>query len=315
MKNSGILALKSLVTALLLFGLHGCKDQAITSETKEIALHAATNTEEPETPKRQLSEAFKKYWYAGDAEITSYKLEQERYGELRDGTAVLIFVTEPFLPNIQVKADGKNPDNVPVLKLNATKNYLTGIYPYSIMSSTFYPVYDNQHALKSSLSIQEWCGHVYSQLNNRDTFEFTQHSYFEGEADQEYPIEKALLENEIWNKIRIHPKGLPTGTIKIIPSLEYFRVKHTTVQAMDATATLEETKDMSTYTVSYNNDSRKLTINFSTTFPHTIESWSEEYSSRNRKMVSKGTKMKSLKTPYWGQNSNAYLHLRDSLNL
>ncbi|MEL6484568.1 MAG: septum formation inhibitor Maf, partial [Bacteroidota bacterium] len=131
-------------------------------------------------PKKPLSEDFKKYWYSGEAELTSYTLQQARYGELRDGEAVLIFVTEPFLPDVQVKADGSSPTNVPVLKLNATKNYLTGIYPYSIMSSTFYPVHDNQHALKTSLSIQEWCGHIYSQLNNREQFEFTSHSYFEG---------------------------------------------------------------------------------------------------------------------------------------
>ena len=36
-------------------------------------------------------EEFNAYWYAGKAEITSYSLQQARYGELRDGHAVLIF--------------------------------------------------------------------------------------------------------------------------------------------------------------------------------------------------------------------------------
>lgn len=298
----------------ILGNLFSCKEQPKKLESKEMALHTAANVANI-PPKRNLSQEFKKYWYSGDAEITSYTLEQERYGELRNGTAVLIYVTEPFLPEEQVKADGNHQDNVPVLKLNATKNYLTGIYPYSIMSSTFYPVHDNQHALKSSLSVQEWCGHVYAQLNNRDKFEFIQHSYFEGEADETYSMDKAWLENEIWTKIRIHPKGLPTGTITMVPSLEYFRVKHADVQAMEAIATLEVNGDISTYTVAYTNDSRKLTINFSTDFPHSIESWTEAYNSRNKKMISRGVKMKSLKTPYWGQNSNAFLHLRDSLGL
>ena len=109
-----------------------------------------TDKKEAVTPKKPLRKEFKKYWYSGNAEITSYSIEQARYGQLREGTSVLIYVTEPFLPEIQVKADRSASSNIPVLKLNRTKNYLTGIYPYSIMNSTFSPVYDNQHAIKST---------------------------------------------------------------------------------------------------------------------------------------------------------------------
>lgn len=270
-------------------------------------------------PKKQLSEAFKSYWYAGNAEITSYKLEQARYGELRDGHAVLIYVTEPFLPGKQVKADGNNKDNVSVLKLNATKNYLTGIYPYSVMSSTFYPVYDNQHAIKTSLSMQEWCGHVYSQLNNREQFEFTSHSYFETEADQELSLEKNLLENEIWNKIRIKPSDLPVGTFKVIPSLEFVRLRHKELKAYEASATLSSSNGTSTYTLNYPDLERSLSIDFSSEFPYTIEGWTEEFKSgfgpKAKQMTTKATRLKSLKTAYWGQNSNDDLILRDSLGL
>ena len=62
-------------------------------------------------PSRTLTKAFKKYWFAGDAEISSFTLTQSRYGELRSGDAVLIYVTEDFLPNIQVKAN--NPGRTP----------------------------------------------------------------------------------------------------------------------------------------------------------------------------------------------------------
>ncbi len=231
----------------------------------------------------------------------------------------MIYVTEPFLPEVQVKADRSNSTNVPVLKLNKTKKYLTGIYPYSIMSSTFYPVYDNQHALKTSLSVQEWCGHVYSQLNNRETFEFTSHSYFEGEADQELSLDKAILENEIWNKVRIDPEGLPTGDITIIPSLEYFRVQHKPVKTYNASASLKKEGSLYTYVIDYTNTERKLTLNLSSEFPYQIQSWEEEFKSGfgpNAKVfTSKGTKLKNLKTPYWRQHSNEYVRLRDSLGL
>ncbi|MDT0607338.1 septum formation inhibitor Maf [Croceitalea rosinachiae] len=304
--------------AVLISLFESCKEQT-APEVEELAINTKVVNTETSVSKNPLSQEFKKYWYAGNAEITSYKLEQARYGEVREGTSVLIYVTEPFLPEIQVKADRSNSDNIPVLKLNATKNYLTGIYPYSIMSSTFYPVYDNQHAIKTSLSIQEWCGHVYSQLNNREKFEFTSHSYFEGEADKNLTLDKAFLENEIWTKIRINPENLPIGEIQIVPSLEFFRVKHQEIQALNAIASLETSNGTSTYTVDYGDGIRKVSINFTSAFPYTIESWSEEfksgYGSNSKLMTSKGIKLKSLKTPYWRQNSNKDSFLRDSLGI
>jgi len=308
-----------MLLAVLIIGVASCTEK----EKKGNALALGADIEKPmaplEVPKRPLTQDFKDYWYAGDAEITSYTLEQARYGEIREGKAVLIYVTEPFLPKVQVKADQNSPTNIPVLKLNKTKKYLTGIYPYSIMSSTFYPVHDNQHAVKTGLSIQEWCGHIYSQINNRETFEYTSHSYFEGEADQQLNLEKALLENEIWNKVRIAPNNLPVGEIAIIPALEYFRVQHKPVKAYSAIATLASKDGISTYSIDYVDTDRKLTLNFSTTFPHQIESWEEEFKSgygpNAKVLVSRGTKLKTLKTPYWRQNSNEFVRLRDSLGL
>ena len=269
--------------------------------------------------KNELSKDFKAYWYAGKAEITSYKLEQARYGEMREGNAVLIYVTEPFLNDKQVKADGNNPDNIPVLKLNSTKNYLTGIYPYSIMNSSFYPVHDNQHALKLTFSSQEWCGQVYTQLNNRAKFEVASHSYFESEADQELQLDKAVLENEIWNKIRINPENLPQGNFNMIPSLEFSRLTHKELKSYRATASLTNNGKQQTYEVNYPELKRTLKINFSTQFPYTIESWSDSFTSgygaNAKTLTSTGTKIKTLNTPYWRQNGNKDLYLRDSLGI
>ena len=305
--------------AIVISLVESCKDNAKTNESLALNNEKKIASSDGYGEKIPLSKAFKEYWYAGDAEITSYRLEQARYGEIREGKSVLIFVTEPFLPEVQVKADQSAPSNIPVLKLNATKKYLTGIYPYSVMSSTFYPVHDNQHAIKTNLSMQEWCGHVYAQLNNRAQFEYQLHSYFEGEADQNKTLNKAILENEIWNKIRINPEGLPVGQIDIIPSLEYFRLKHIPIQSFKATASLENNGETNSYTIDYEGTERKITIDFSAEFPYAIEGWVEEYKSGfgpdAKTMVSKGTKLKSLKTPYWKQNSNKFVALRDSLAL
>lgn len=308
-----------LFTVLLsTYFLTSCEEKIKKSST-DIAVNDEGGIAVEKSPKRKLSADFKKYWYAGNAEITSYKLEQVRYGEVRDGHAVLIYVTEPFLGDKQVKADRSNSTNIPVLKLNSTKKYLTGIYPYSIMTSTFYPVHDNQHALKVSFSAQEWCGHVYAQLNNRKKYEIMSHSYFESEADQNLELNKTILENELWNKMRINPEELPVGDFKVIPSLEYIRLSHKDLKSYAAILSLTKNGNLSTYEINYPELERSLKINFTTVFPHTIESWTESFKSgfgdNAKTLVSKASKITTLKTPYWQQNGNNSLSLRDSLGL
>ncbi|MEH6514636.1 septum formation inhibitor Maf [Maribacter arcticus] len=296
--------------------LSSCKEKSLE---KSDTLAIGTMEKETQAPKKQLTQEFKDYWYNGTAEITSYSLQQARYGEIREGNAVMIFVTEPFLPGLQVKADTNDSNNIPVLKLNATKNYITGIYPYSIMTSSFYPVYDNQHALKLSFSSQEWCGHVYAQLNNRNDFEIMSHSYFGSEADQDYHLGKTNLENEIWNKIRINPADLPIGELTMIPSLEFIRLTHKELKAYKAITTLTKADYINTYEITYPDLERTLKINFRSEFPYTIESWMDTYKDgfgeKAKTLSSKATIINRITTPYWQQNSNKDLSLRDSLGL
>lgn len=288
-----------------------------TEHTAEIAINLESNTtstDELKTPFKQ-SQNFKDYWFAGEAEITSYKLEQARYGEMREGHAVMVFVTEPFLKKEQVKANKDNPSNIPVLKLNATKRFNTGVYPYSIMQSTFYPISNNQHAVKVSCSVQEWCGQVYTQLNNQEQFDITSHSYFEGEADQDFSLEKGVLENELWTQLRIDPKSLPTGEFKIIPSLEYTRLKHKQIKSYNASAELQE----GSYTLTYSDLDRILKIDFNPNFPFDIIGWEDTYKSgfgkNAEEMTTKATKLKSIKSAYWSKNSNKDEVLRETLQL
>ncbi len=273
------------------------------------------NTLEELQKANPLSQEFKNYWFNNEAEITSYKLEQARYGEMRNGTAVLVFVTEPFLHVEQVKADKSNPSNVSVLKLNATKKFDTGIYPYSIMQSTFYPVANNQHALKISCSVQEWCGHVYTQLNNRAEFEVMSHSYFEGEADEDFSLGKSILENELWTQLRIDPKTLPKGTVQIIPAFEFLRLRHVPFKAYTATAALTD----STYVITYPELDRSLTIHYNSQFPYDIEGWEETfisgYGEKAKQMTTKATKQTTIKSDYWNKNTNADDSLRETLGL
>ncbi|MBC3846688.1 septum formation inhibitor Maf [Winogradskyella echinorum] len=299
-----------LCLSLLLF--NSCKKAK--TEPSEVMAISEPKTEDA-LPKTVLTKAFNEYWFNGEAEITSYKLEQARYGELREGTAVLVYVTEDFLPEVQVKADNYSKENIPVLKLNATKNFITGIYPYSIMQSTFYPVANNKHAIKISASIQEWCGHVYTQLNNRDDFEVTSHSYFQGEADQSFTLKKTLTENELWTKLRIDPKSLPVGSIEIIPSIEYLRFTHNATKAYKAEASLEN----GIYSLYYPELNRLLKINFNASFPHNILGWEETttsgYGASAKKLTTKATKLESIKSAYWNKKSTIDEALRETLKL
>ncbi|MEJ2584919.1 MAG: septum formation inhibitor Maf [Robiginitalea sp.] len=301
---------------ILIFLLNACRTdiKQEASSTSNLSSPA-----QPEKKARKLTPEFKEYWYAGVAEVSSYELEQARYGEIREGEAVLIYVTEPFDLEKQVKANRKGPNTTSVLKLNLVRKFLTGIYPYSIMSSVFYPVSDNRHALKLTTSVQEWCGHVYAQLNNRESFEVRSHSYFESEADQTLDLPKTILEDELWTKLRFDPDALPTGRTKIVPSLEYLRLKHEPVKAYEATLTLSERGETRTYTLTYPELKRTLKIDFQGTFPYRVEGWTETYPSGfgpdSQMITSAARRKETLLTSYWRKNANSDVSLRDSLGL
>ena len=129
------------------------------------------------------------HWGDGKAELNGYRLTQPRYGEKRAGTAVLVYVTEDFSGSLRVKAESsRHPqtDVYPVLKLNAVRDFQTGIYDYNVMTSVFARIAPGWPLAKLSFSSQEWCGHVWHQLLPRGGVAHSvRHSYFDGEADAE----------------------------------------------------------------------------------------------------------------------------------
>ena len=261
-----------------------------------------------------LSSEFKSYWFDGTAEISSYALEQSRYGAPREGTAVLIYVTEDFLPDKQVKANQKSESTQTVLKLNRTKNFLTGIYPYSIMTSIFSRLGQSRPLVKTTTSIQEWCGQAYLQLNRREGLEVKSHSYFEGEADQNFQFKDALTEEELWVWIRTQPDRLPQGTLELLPSFEFIRLKHKPLQLYQTEAVLEQNDTLHTYSLTYAELQRKLSISFTKEAPHTILDWTEE-DLKNPNQITRAQIKKTVKLPYWKLNKLGDDQFRDSLGL
>ncbi|MCF8243802.1 MAG: hypothetical protein K9J37_02200 [Saprospiraceae bacterium] len=291
----------------------------IASAIVLISAYAYLPVHENITPRPK---AFQDYWYNNEAEITSYQLEQARYGELRKGTAVLVFVTEHFSKSKQVKTDKPGRSDYSVMKLNMEKKFATGIYPYSMLTSSFVPV-DNStaHATKVTTTVQEWCGHIFTQINNRGgKYKVESRSYFENEGDQDFSLKKVWLEDELWSKIRLNPELLPLGEQEIIPALFYTRLIHKELKPYNAVFAKKDLGDGTTaYTIRYPELDRELTIRYGNAFPYPIEGWEETYldgwGEKAKKLTTKATKIKTIKSDYWKHNSNADGHLREEMGL
>lgn len=268
---------------------------------------------------------FSDYWDQGKAEITTYTLSQARYGEVHEGTANTIFVTEPFSKSKQVKLDnasGSGGDNIHVLKLNFTRKFYTGVYPYSTMLSIFTPTDARQypHSLKAVFGAQEWCGQTYSQLNLTPTgYNMEQYSYFESEGDKTTKLDKVVLEDELWSKIRINPADLPTGKFKAVPGLTFTRLVHQSSEAVMAEGKLTKEGKQQVYSITYPDYGRTLSIVFEAAFPHRISSWSEDGFSgfgANRKKLSTTATLKSRKMlDYWNKHDLKDAPLRQELGI
>ena len=265
---------------------------------------------------------FRAYLYDQGAEIRTFDLEQSRYGANHSGRSVMIFVTEPFDRVLQVKAD--NPDSPsadPALKLNFTRKFNTGVYPYSTMVSVFQPLAreDPARAWKVTTSVQEWCGMVFQQINRReDGLHLRLFSYFMSEGDQDRLLEDAWLEDAFWTRLRLDPASLPTGAVRVVPGSLYCRLAHRDPRAYAAQTTLEDIdregaagQALSRYTVRYEDLDRSLSITFARSFPHEITQWTESWGGG----TTRGTCTHHRFLPYWQLNGPGHRALRRELGL
>ena len=235
----------------------------------------------------------------------------------------MIFVTEEFRTDKQVKYEGGDRKNVvPILKLNQTKKFLTGVYPYSMMSSIYTPIDINNKTIKVSTTSQEWCGHTFSQLNQDGKDYNTKiFSYFQEESDTESKVIDAITEDGLWTTIRLSPMSLPQGNINIIPGTQFLRLKHHPTQKESATATISAHQDeslsdklLAKYTLQYNNIDRVLEIIYESEFPYNIVAW-EERSKSGKIPATTARRTNQIKSPYWGKHNNKDRDLRKELGL
>ncbi|NUO82006.1 hypothetical protein HUU05_18180 [candidate division KSB1 bacterium] len=279
---------------------------------------------------------FWSWWGDGKGELSSYKITVSRYGELREGYAVLVFVTEDISRTTRIKVESDEipqADRVPVLKLNHVVKFTTGIYDYALITSTFSAVNSEMgrpafQPLKISFSAQEWCGHVFQMLiPQRDQVALTLHSYFQSEGDQKrnlaLPANTAFanvaFEDNLLIWIReLQGEVLPLGQrreLKILPSAWALRAAHQKVEFQSGWILKEDGETLklaegsiATRRWTWQVGTRQEKYWVEKAYPHRILKWTSSTGSQ-------GEIKKTLRLPYWSLHDNDDLHYRDQMEL
>ncbi len=258
------------------------------------------------------------YWYSGKAEVSKYTLKQNRYREVHDGEVILIFVTEDFLTDKQVKNDNYvNKNSVSVLKTNQLRRFTTGLYDYSMMTSVFTRA-DGRGTEKVTLTSQDWCGHSFVQINKQGAaYRVQLRSYFESEGDEDKVVKADLLEDEIMNLLRIDPDLIPTGDVKMLPSLVYLRLSHGKMFAQKAIITKSDSGPHKMISINYPDDNRSISLTYESASPYRIISFLEKYPSAFDKTerTSEAVKVSELHDAYWKMNHASEKPMRDTLKI
>jgi len=269
------------------------------------------------------SDAFWGHWSDGRAELSGYHLVQPRYGEMREGHAVLIVVTEPFSRSKGVKVDRydpRDPDHFTALKLNHARYFQTGLYPYSLMTSVFVDPVAGFAPVKASFSGQEWCGHVYEEaIASGGGVDVRVDSYFEGETSRRtVPVQ--AMEDALFVTARGLMSGGPgqtpaAGAAEMLPSALFRRLKHRPAQPMKTTfawsapaAVTVPAGRFEVRTLSWDRAGTACALDVEVAAPHRIIGW----------RCADGEKAEltgSMRSPYWQKSGNGDASLRAKLGL
>jgi hypothetical protein len=273
---------------------------------------------------------FYAHWGDGRAEISSYRVVQPRYGEMREGYGVLIFVTEDINRRTFIKVESPTAakDRVYVLKLNNVLKFTTGIYDYSAMTSVFSAVEglvsgDPFELCKVSLSSQEWCGHVFDEVQRQGgELQGEINSYFESEGKNGYEL-KVGDDFEAEDNLLIRIRELKGSIMKageerkidLLPSLWSFRLAHrphglvrAVLRKGNATTVGVGEAAMEAVPWSWGWDGFEKTAWVEKAYPHRILRWEDSSGG-------KGELIETVREPYWSLKRNADRGYRERLGI
>ena len=276
---------------------------------------------------------FYEHWGDGQAELSSYDVVESRYGELRQGYGVLVYVTEDIDRNTLIKVESpRSPDSrIYTLKLNNVLKFPTGIYDYSVMTSVFSAVADGGgpfQVRKITLSAQEWCGHVFEEVRfeTQGRIQGDLNSYFEREGKQQYQLEIAdperfVSEDHLLIAIReLMGPIMEVGerrAITLLPSLWHFRRRHAERTLVDATLSKGAPEEVTVvggpiaatpWSWRTTTGGIDKTVWVEIAQPHRILAWKDSEGGQ-------GALRKTLRLPYWQLHDQADLVYRDSLGI
>ncbi len=259
-------------------------------------------------------------FFSGKAEIATYTLKKARYQDIHPGESVLIFVTEPFLIDKQVKADKPTSENsVNVLKMNRVDRFSTGIYDYSQFTSVFTPIkkYNPSYPIKITMGSQDWCGQSFTQINNDKGYKYEHKSYFESEGDTSFHIDYVISEDNMMNLARLSTDLLPIGEFSMLPSLAYLRTSHSEIKSYMAVGSLDSTETGFIYAYEIPELSRNVRVFLSIENNNRITRWEESYPTVFDKVIRTSTyELKGVEVlPYWELNKTENTGLRKDLKL
>jgi hypothetical protein len=288
---------------------------------------AARDTDVP-----PYGDAFWRIWGDGQGEIAVYRGTRARYGETRDTELVVITVTEDFSAQKRVKSSRTpqaSKDVFPVVKLNVSERFTTGIYDYALMTSAFVSLSSDAGVArgtpaKVSFSAQEWCGHVYHQvLFDEKRARESLHSYFEGEEDRlstlPHPdggvVEDTLL---LWARGLAAPAlGVgETRHVPFLPALRHARLAHVPLAWTTAQLTVKKESERITVPLgTFDAEVREVVL----ATGRRLRFFVEREGARRVLRFDDGEDTAALtaitRTPYWQKNANAFVPLRATLGL
>lgn len=281
-----------------------------------MAAHAGVTGE----PRAMAGSRFWDHWGDGNAELSSYRVRTTRYGEPREGELVLIYVTEPHDRRTWIKDDDvTGPHRVEVLKLNASLKFLTGIYPYSVMTSVFSPVDDwggdRFRPVKISMSAQEWCGNVHHEVwPGPAGFRHLRLSYFAGEGEtmgqRETPEGTAYADGLLIQLRELDGPFAGGGDWEgwLVPSLWDTRRGHGSAAPVPATITREALEDSAAtrFTLRYAETVQRIDVEAA--YPRRILGWTTSGGDTVELVESR-------RLPYWRLNDREGARFRSELGL
>ncbi len=267
-------------------------------------------------------------WADGKAELSSYEVVQPRYGALRPGYGVMIFVTESLHQKTFIKVDSPTPeaDQFYALKLNHILNFTTGIYDYSLMTSVFSQVAGGRHPFelrRISFSAQEWCGQVFDEaLFSGGQINGYLSSYFASEGRGAYQLEQPehfASEDHLLIRIReLQGPFMDLGAMReleILPSFWQLRQAHqphATVPGRIHKAAAEQVvvgeDTLAAVRWELHIGQRQRTLWTEKAYPHRIVRWTDDDGGR-------GELMRTMRVPYWQLQARADEVYRQELGI